>query len=63
MGDIAYSRQVTVPFSNCPYSWISVAHKPGTNIKGEMGLYLFLAHKVKNDVKGGSPRLRSKKTK
>ena len=63
MGGIAYSRRVDVPFPNRPYSWISGAHNPGTNIKGEIELYLFLAKKVKNGLKSVSPRLRSKEPK
>ena len=47
MGDIAYSRRVNVCFPNRPYSWIMGAHNPGTNIREEMGLYLFRAKKVK----------------
>ena len=51
------------PFSNRPYSWISGAHNPGTNIKGEIELYLFLAKKVTIGLKSVSPCLRSKELK
>ena len=63
IGVIAYSERVNVPFRNRPYSWISGAHNPRTNIEGEIELYLFLAKKVKNGLKSGSPRLRSKEPK
>ena len=63
MGDIAYSRRVNVPFPNRPYSCISGAHNPGANIKGEIELYLFVAKKVKNGPKSGSPRLQSEEPK
>ena len=62
MGETAYSRRVDVPFPNRPYSLISGAHNP-RNLKGEIELYLFLAKKVKNGLKGGFPRLRSKEPK
>ena len=63
IGDIAYSRRANVPFQDRPYCWLSGAHNPGTNIKGEMGLCLILAEKVKNGLKSGSLHLWSKEPK
>ena len=63
MGDIAYSRRVNVPLPNRPYSRILGAHNPRKNIKGEMGFFLFLAKRVRNGLKSGSLRLRSKEPK
>ena len=42
-GDTAYSRRVYIPLRNHPLPSTAGAHKPGANIKGEMGLDAIIA--------------------